>query len=231
MNRTVVASLMAMSLLVAGCSEQKAWVYHPNDYQQAKTNAPQKVAVVLPFDDKREATNHNRLMLYLIPLMPYGWADYPAPEGATMHVASGLWVNYKPTEEFAKALAQELTDTGRYKEAHFSFGNDNADYVFKGQILNTDYHGTMISYGLCVYGPLFWLIGLPAGTVDNNLSISVACVDTHTNSTVFQKTYSAPPYHAMAWIYDMPNDFTYPDMLKDVYSQVTNDLVANGKCM
>jgi hypothetical protein len=29
----------------------------------------------------------------------------------------------------------------------------------------------------------------------------------------------------------MPNDFTYPDMLKDVYSQVTNDLVANGKCM
>ena len=103
---------------------------------------------MLPFDDKRDATNYNRLLLYLIPLMPYGWADYKAPEGATMHVGSSLWINYKPTEDFPKALAQELTDTGRYKEAHFGFSNDNADYVVKGQILNTDYYGTMISYGL-----------------------------------------------------------------------------------
>jgi hypothetical protein len=162
--------------------------------------------------------------------MPFGWADYSAPEGATMHATSGLWVNYKPTEDFAKALGQELTDTGRYKEAYFSFKTEDVDYVFKGQILNSDYHGDIISYGLSIYGPVLWLI-LPAGTVDNDLSLRLACVDRRTNSTIFQETYSAEHYHELYWVYSMPNDFNYPDMLKSVYGKFTSDLLTNGKCI
>jgi hypothetical protein len=119
--------LLALGLFTIGCADQKAWVYRPNEYQQTRMNvAPQKVAVVLPFDDQREDTNHNRIPLCMIPLMPFGWADCSAPEGATAHVTSGLWVNYKPTEDYEKALAQELTQTGQYKQAYFSFNNQGA---------------------------------------------------------------------------------------------------------
>jgi len=63
-------------------------------------------AVVLPFEDLRTNENNNYWAMYMIPLMPFGWSNYSAPEGAQMHMNSGLWVNYKPTEDYPKALAQ-----------------------------------------------------------------------------------------------------------------------------
>jgi len=70
-----------------------------------------KKAVVLAFEDLRKNENSNNTLLCLIPLFPFGWQDLNVPEASAVHVASGLWINYKSREDLAKALATELKNT------------------------------------------------------------------------------------------------------------------------
>lgn len=221
----VVCFLMVLvSATFVGCASQKAWVYTPNNYSQASTDS-NKTAVVLPFFDSRKNINNNRILLYMIPLMPFGWADYDAPEGAQMHMNSGLWTNYRPTEDFAKALAQEIKYAGIFEEAYFDFKKGDSNVIFQGEILSTQYNGKIISYGLSVYGPLLWFVGFPASTVSNELSVKLSCLDSKTNQTLFSKTYSAPEYSKVSWIYALDNDFNYPSMLKGIYKDFVDELM------
>ena len=215
---------LLFSMFISGCTSQKAWVYKPNTYYTQSSVFSEKTAVITPFFDQRDDINKNRLPLYLIPLMPFGWADYNAPEGAQMHLNSGIWINYKPTEDFPKALAQELKNANIFKEAYFDFKKGNSDIIIQGKIINTKYSGKLISYGLSVYGPLLWLVGFPTGSINNELSIELSCTDTRTNRLLFSKTYLAPKYSKISWIYNLPNDFNYSVMLKDLYKQFLLDL-------
>lgn len=227
----IILSLILMSLfLLPGCSTQKSWVYAPDSFQQHPPIS-QKHAIVKPFDDLRRNENSNKLFLYLIPLMPYGWADFSVPEGSQGHLSTGLWLNYKPVEDYAKALASELQNARIFAETHFSYGQNDADIVVQGKILNTDYSAKMISYGLSVYGPMLWYFGLPAGTVSNNLAIELSCIDLSANKILFTKQYSVPAYEAWVFLYDLTNDFNYAEMLKNTYRQFMIDLkshAANG---
>lgn len=216
-------AILFFGLLVSGCATQKAWVYSPNTYGDAPVIS-KKTAVVLPFTDSRENINENRILVYLIPLMPLGWANLNIPEGQQMHIFSGLWTNYKPTEDYAKALAEEMGSAKIFEEAYFDFKKGNSDIIIRGKILNTRYEGTILSYGLSVYGPLLWLVGFPAGTASNQLSVEMNCVDAKSNEVIFSKIYTAAPYEEIGWIYAMPNDFNYSSMLKDLYGSFIADL-------
>lgn len=225
--RTVLTAILLSMLLITGCKSQKAWVYAPNQFQDRQPLSSKK-AIVQPFADLRENDNSNKLGLYLTPLFPFGWTDLKVPEGEEWHVFSRLWINYKPTEDFPKALASEVQNARIFKEAHFDFGRGDADIIVSGKILNTDYSGKILSYGLSAYGPVLWLIGLPAGTASNDLSLELFCIDASSNRQLFAKTYKVPTYSRWGWIYSMPNDFNYPDMLKDIYKQFVSDLSASS---
>lgn len=221
-----IVGIVILSVFFGGCASQKAWVYKPNNYSQPP-NISDKTAVILPFVDTRDNINKNRIALYLIPLMPFGWADYNVPEGQQMHINSGIWINYKPTEDFAKALAQELRNTNLFKDAFFDFKKGNTDIMIKGEIISTKYNGKIITYGLSACGPLLWFIGFPAGTVSNELSIRLTCLDTKSNQTLFSKTYSAPRHSKVSWIYALKNDFNYPSMLRDIYADFISEFREN----
>ena len=75
MKKSVLAATALSMLLTAGCSSQKSWVYAPSPFQD-KEPLRSKKAVVQPFDDLRENLNSNLMMLYLIPLLPFGWQDF-----------------------------------------------------------------------------------------------------------------------------------------------------------
>jgi hypothetical protein len=222
----LAVAVFFLMLAVSGCTTQKSWVYQPNAYAVAGSGMPlsTKEVVILPFDDARENLNENRLGFAYIPLFPYGWCDFRVPEGEAQHVGSGLWVNYRPTEDFPKALAQELMAAGVFKEAYFDFKKGTADWVIRGKILNTHYEGTSISYCLSVYGGYLWFLGFPCGTVANELEVEIALGDAKTGTRLFSKSYAAQPYSAVAWIYDMPNDFNYPEMLQEAYKAFVKDL-------
>ena len=141
-----------------------------------------------------------------------------------MHITSGLWTNYTPTEDFAKALAAELQNSRIFEEAYFDFKRGDADVVVSGKILDTKYKGKILSYGLSLYGPLFWFFGLPAGTITNELSVELSCLEAKSNRELFSKRYSAAPYRKTTWIYSMANDFSYPSLLKEAYDHFLEDL-------
>lgn len=180
---------------------------------------------MLPFLDQRPNANKNRIAFYAVPVVPgFGWANYGAPEGAQVHVFSGLWLNFNPKEDFPKALAQELSTANTFKESYFDFKKGDADYVISGQILSTKYHGSLISYGLSVYGPLLWFVGLPCGTVSNDLALRLTCAEQATGKILVSRDYAAPPYRRVGWIYVMPNDFNYSELLQNVNQQFLKDI-------
>ena len=209
--------------LTAGCSSQKTWVYHANSYPPAAMNTGKKVAV-LPFEDARMNINHNLLGLYVIPLMPYGWQELNTPEGIQMHTTTGMWLNYKPTEDFPKALAEDLRSTGLFSDAFFDYRRESSDYAVKGKILDTKYVGRMITYGLSIYGPDLWIVGFPMAWTENNLSLELRLVDSKTDKTLFSKTYNATLQKTLSWLYVIRNDFNYADMLGEVNKQFCHDL-------
>jgi hypothetical protein len=215
MNKIVLAALL-VPVLAGGCSTQRAWVYRSNAYAGATPN--EQEVVVLPFRDDRQNVNDNRILLYLVPIVPFGWADYDVPEGATQHVTSGPWTNYKPTEDYPKALADELRSAG-FDRAHFDYSDDGARYVVRGAIVDTTYSGRIYSYGLSAYGPLLWLFGLPAGSASNELEVELSLADKQTGATLVSRRYRAPRYDATSWLYVMKSDFEYPTLLAGVYKQ------------
>jgi len=212
--------------VITSCANQKAWVYSGNQYTAMEVVS--KKAVVIPFEDARQNDNHNYFALYMIPLFPFGWQTFTVPEGSQMHMNSGLWTNYKPTEDYAKALASDLKNLNYFEEAYFDFKKGDSDYIFTGKILNTDYHGKIISYGLSVYGPLLWFFCLPSSYITNNLEVELNCTDAHSGKVLFTKIYKSPEYSEVSIIYALQNDFNYAAMLKDIYKEFINDLQAEN---
>ena len=183
-----------------------------------------KKVAVLPYEDARENKNKNYWGVYLIPLVPFGSENCDAPEGVSMHMTSGMWLNFKPTEDFPKALAEDLRNTHMFSDAFFDYREGSGDYVVKGRILSTKYVGRIISYGLSVYGPNLWLIGFPACWTENDLSVELALVNSKDDKTLFSKTYTAVPRKGCSWIYSMQDDFNYSEMLAELNKQFCTDI-------
>jgi hypothetical protein len=212
-----------LTLLTAGCSSQKSWVYRANSFGAPAVTSEKKVAV-LPFADVRENVNNNFWAMYMIPILPFGWQSYNTPEGSSMHMNSGLWVNYKPSEDFPKALAEDLRNTRLFSDAFFDYRRESGDYAVYGKILNTKYNAKMISYCTSVYCPYLWIVGFPATWTENQLSVELSLVDAKTQKELFAKTYTAEPRSNVSWIYYINNDFNYPDMLQSLNRQFCEDI-------
>lgn len=97
--------------------------------------------------DQRENSNTNAVLMYLIPLMPMGWQNLNTQETIQMHLNSGLWI-FKPSENFAKSIAEELNNSSIFKEAFFTNRESEGELAMRGKILSTKYDVYMFSYGM-----------------------------------------------------------------------------------
>jgi hypothetical protein len=237
-NKTLSISKKLTTLLIlffaVSCSNSKGWVYKPNDYNNevghsASNHLRDKTISVLPFTDKRSNENSDALLLYMLPLAPFGYQNLSSPETTVRHVNSGLWVNFNPKDDFAKAMVEELNVSGKFKDVFFSNSIKDSEYYISGELLITDYNGKLISYGLSIYGPLLWYIGFPATYVSNDLEVKLSLMDSKSKKVIFTKTYKASNYSKVGWIYSLPNDFQYPEMLKNLYQQFVTDVAALDK--
>jgi len=207
-----ITACAVASLALSGCATQKTWSYAPEPRIASEPSIDMAVAVP-PFEDRRQNVNKNMLLMYMIPLMPYGWADFQTPEGIQMHVSSGLW-QFRPTDDFARAVAQEIDNARIFRETFVSNRASEGDLVLIGEIRSTRYQGKMISYMLSVYGPLLWFIGFPAATTSNELEIHLRLVKTPMDPPLWEHTIRGE-LSDLSFLYVMRPDFRYDELLKN----------------
>jgi hypothetical protein len=214
--------LVAISLSIIGCASQKAWKYGSEPFISGVPPLVNKTVVVTPFNDQRINENNNMVAMYLIPLMPYGWQELNTPEGVQQHASSGLWI-WRPNEDIAKASYEELNSSNIFKEVFYSTRASEGDLVLQGTIKSTKYDGKLITYGLSVYGPALWWIGLPAANVSNELVLTFKLEDRKNNKVLWERQYREEVSHTSV-IYSLDSDFEYPDMLKKILLNVVKDI-------
>lgn len=224
-SRLFLISIFLVSSI--GCATQRGWRYTPSSMQSRKPLINKTLAVA-PFVDAREDKNKDSLLMYMVPIVPYGKCDYSAPEGGGQKLSSMPIWQFRPSEDLAKAAAEELNASGLFKEVFFTQRPSEGDLVFRGKINSTRYKGKMMSYGLSVYGPMLWLIGLPAGNVENELNVDFSLEDNSTKEKLWSKNFEEE-YKKTAFIYNLPSDFAYDILYKkallDAIKDIENSLI------
>lgn len=220
-GRRLTLLIMLLIFILSGCANQKAWVYQaePRVYHAPILN---KSVAVPPLADQRENSNTNAFLMYLIPLMPMGWQNLNAPESIQMHMNSGLWL-FKPSEDFAKAIAEELNNASMFKEVFFTHRPSEAELTLRGKILSTKYEGYLFSYGLSVYGPLLWFFCFPATSVSNDLALQLQLVDSKTEEILWEQSYKKEDSHVSIFYY-LQSDFMYDMFLKEIMKEAISSI-------
>ncbi len=211
--KKILVLLVLAALIFSGCAEQRVWSYKADPFVRTGPLVNKSVAVP-PLADSRKNENTNLIGLMYIPLMPYGWMDLNTPEGGQRHISSGLWL-FKPPEDIAKAVAEEINNSGIFKEAFFTNRASEGELILKSNLISTFYNGNLISYGLSVYGAYLWLIGLPAGSYGNNLEISFELMESSTGKVLWNETFKKE-FSKTFWIYAPGADFRYDQLLKEI---------------
>jgi hypothetical protein len=116
MKERVVFYLLSLLALIylTGCATKASFVYAAGPKYIDNEIEDLHVAV-LPFEDIRSTTNKNSVLLYLIPLMPYGYVNYDRLDGANGFLTHSSY-NFRPTEDLAKALVSELKSNKLFSE-------------------------------------------------------------------------------------------------------------------
>jgi hypothetical protein len=209
--------------MVSGADDGKAvsWIYKSETFIEQKPVIGKAVEVP-PFADKRPNVNKNTVYLALIPFVPFGSLIYDKPEMESPFVGSARW-NFRPQEDLAQAVAEELRNSGIFKEAFFTNMTGDGDLALKGIIESTRYHGTLITYGVSVPAFLLWMIGFPSGTADNELQLNLQLVDQKTGAVIWEKDYRKADYR-VSFIYYVKPDFFYDDLLKQIMKEAIPDI-------
>jgi hypothetical protein len=169
---------------------------------------------VLPAVDERETENSNRQGVAVIPLVPWGPTSYARPERTDDHVTSRHW-EFEPAEDLPRAVAAELRASGLFREVFFTPSAFEGELVLRTTLRSTQQDGKVLTYGLSIYGPALWVIGFPAGTVNNVLQLDFA-LEERGGRRLWSARCEREWDDGFFWIYSVPRDFQYDVLLKDM---------------
>lgn len=222
--------LLGIAALCTGCGTTAKFVYPADPTKLAHLSEKpryDKEVAVLPFEELRGDKNSSgTIWLYVIPLMPCGWCEYQRPDAARMFMSISEF-DFNPHEDLAKAAVTSLQQSGLFKDAYFTYGGEkaNADLLFTGQIQSTTYKGVIYSYCLSVEGPLLWLIGLPAGSSQDDLSLKFELKDAKTNEKLWEHTYSGEKKIIQGLYYRFGYDVMgYSELMENIMNDAVVDM-------
>lgn len=220
-NRPPIVLTAAITALctvtTGGCASRAAFNYKPSpQVTTAGGPLPLKVAVT-PLDDLRGDDNANYVLMYLIPLFPFGWISYDRPDAANGFLYHAAY-NFRPAEDLAKATVEELRQNGFFEEVFFTQREHEpgVDLILTGYLEEARYDAKMISYGLSVEGPLLWFTGLPAGTTHNGLRLTLDMKRAGDGQSVWSHTIDGNWGSTVGLYYNWGNDFDgFPLLLSE----------------
>lgn len=126
-------------------------------------------------------------------------------------------------EDLARASAEELRASGLSQEVVVAPRAAQGDLLLKGEVKSTRYYATVISYGLSFAAVIPWIIGLPAGTLTNEVSVEFSLEDSDTHTVPWHKAY-AETYEEWQWLYYQPAQFKYAALYKTILRDVVQNL-------
>lgn len=217
--------LVAMTAMTLGCRFRTvAWTYTPTVHTTVPSPLLGKTVAVPPFADARPDSNYNLTMLCLLPVIPCGWQKAETPEGVEPHGTSMRWV-FKPSEDFAKAMAAELERAGFFQKVFFTYRPNEGDLVLQGKIVSTKYKWFVLTYGLGFMGAYAWLVGAPVGWTSSRLELEMTLKDSKSGAVIWQNAgqgKKGKPY----WIYYQPSDFYFDNLFAKIARDLVDDLGA-----
>jgi len=151
----VLVGLLFCYMLSAGCSHPRGvWKYKTSSYPPGTDAVMHQAIVVLPFKDSRPRENTSKFFgmpMILVPLIPYGWADYARPEApqtvkledvtrpvgaydALLNPRAITPWQFRPEKDFAEATVQELNASRLFTRVVFSNQATNEDWILMGEL-------------------------------------------------------------------------------------------------
>jgi hypothetical protein len=201
--------IVAFAIGFSGCGSNAGWQYQPGPVQLSPTRVPLSVGV-LKFQDQRETENTTYFWLCIIPLIPYCTDDYHRPETASEY-------NFRPDEDLANATAVELRQTGLFRDVFITdrATDPGAQLLLRGTIISTDWNATRYAYLLGLESDLFYIFGLPSGSVKETLKLKLELVDPLTSQVLWTGKVDQDYAKTEGLYYNVGEEFGYPQMFRE----------------
>lgn len=166
--------------LCSGCATSgESWKYTSEPKNYVKPISTMTLRVPTLRDERKNRQSQN-VMLSLLPLVPYGSITNQVPDGALV----------KPTEDFSKAITEEIANASIFKDTFYSNSETKGDLFLEGTLYTSKIKDTLTFYGLSLPGDLLWLVGAPTGKATNKITIRYRLMDNNYN-VYMDKWYTA----------------------------------------
>lgn len=240
----VLGCVLVCCMLSAGCHyERSGWAYRASNYPAATPVPINQAVVVLPFKDSRPTENKSKFFgwpMCLIPLIPYGWADYARPESPetvkfkdigggyslNLHPHASPW-QFSPVKDFTEAAVEELIASGLFKAVLNREQATDGDLILRGELKPTRYNAKIYTYGL---GPLLYapyLLGAPIASTSNELDVEFVLKERETGRQLWHKSYHETKGAKFFYYWSPPEfEFYYDRLFSIIMQDVVKSLQA-----
>ena len=226
MRICVIVATALLASALTGCSDFKEWSYEP-DARVDRVPLLAKRVVVPPLNDLRPHKNREigAFLACFVPLMPYGTVNLNRPE------LSPIWKRkdvkpFNPADDVARAIAEELNNSGLFSQVVFSPNPKDEELVLNGDLIVLKDDRWITLYGLTYFfGDFLWLMGAPMGGTTNELTVKLTLVERETGKVLWSQTFCERD-RKTEWLYSMKVALRHPRLLKTEMHQAIKSLEA-----
>jgi hypothetical protein len=247
MNKFIVSAVgIAAALVLGACNNIAKFDYNGAQGTLAKFAEPgsaTKSVAVMPFMDQRGAKyfdpsqaglasarpsgDHGSFFLALIPFMPFGYVEKEQPELSEDFVSLERF-HFDVQNDLAAAAFASLKSSNLFSEvkrANTAAQAADADYIWRGSVTSTFYRGRIFTYGISVFSPILWVVGIPDGSSTNELGVKFELVDRASGNVVWEYNYLNSDY-LNHWLYARvgKDASLYPQLMKQAMNGALYDL-------
>ena len=212
-HRCAAAALLSL----AGCfTSYGKWTYPSGRYPQTTSPRPAPVFVLVePLIDHRGAENLSYMAWSYVPLMPYGWKNFDRPE-AVVHSEDTTDYHADPCIDLPRSIVVELQRQRLVERVEFTpdfrsgFGETHR---LRGVLRAFRLDETRWTYGLSIYAPAAWALGLPMGESWNEFCVDLELTEVASGRVVWSESvfdadcwlegyYYGPEWYRFSWMWE-----------------------------
>lgn len=200
--RIATAALMAS---LASCfTSVGKWTYPSGRYATTTSQQTAKAFVLVePLLDQRGTVNLSYMPWSYVPFFPLGWTHFERPE-ATVHDQDTTEYHAEPCMDLARAIAIELQRQAVVEQVKFAADHQRGvgeTHQLRGTLRAFSVAEQRWTYGLSIYAPAAWALGLPMGRSKNAFCVDLELVQVNTNRVVWAACLFDADNHIEGWYY------------------------------